>query len=49
MSLRDGGFDGVLAKCRKVVGHFKHSPANSDELNAQQASLEHYLSSTHIF
>ncbi|KAJ8369426.1 hypothetical protein SKAU_G00094540 [Synaphobranchus kaupii] len=33
-------FDGVLAKCRKVVGHFKHSPANSDELNAQQASLE---------
>ncbi|XP_059927935.1 E3 SUMO-protein ligase ZBED1-like [Gadus macrocephalus] len=39
MSLRDGGFDGALAKCRKVVGHFKHSPANSDELNAQQASL----------
>ena len=39
MSLRDGGFDGALAKCRKVFGHFKHSPANSDELNAQQASL----------
>ncbi|KAJ7995640.1 hypothetical protein DPEC_G00246680 [Dallia pectoralis] len=35
----DGGFDGALAKCRKVVGHFKHSPANSDELNVQQASL----------
>uniref|UniRef100_A0AAV2KZQ0 HAT C-terminal dimerisation domain-containing protein n=1 Tax=Knipowitschia caucasica TaxID=637954 RepID=A0AAV2KZQ0_KNICA len=34
-----GGFDGALAKCRKVVGHFKHSPANSDELNVQQASL----------
>ncbi|KAF1384029.1 hypothetical protein PFLUV_G00137990 [Perca fluviatilis] len=39
MSLREGGFDGALAKCRKVVGHFKHSPANSDELNVQQASL----------
>ncbi|KAL7398344.1 hypothetical protein ABVT39_008211 [Epinephelus coioides] len=39
VSLRDGGFDVVLAKCHKVVGHFKHSPANSDELNAQQASL----------
>ena len=37
--IREGGFDGALAKCRKVVGHFKHSPANSDELNAQQASL----------
>ena len=39
MSLREGGFDGALAKCSKVVGHFKHSPANSDELNVQQASL----------
>uniref|UniRef100_A0A9J8BNG7 HAT C-terminal dimerisation domain-containing protein n=1 Tax=Cyprinus carpio carpio TaxID=630221 RepID=A0A9J8BNG7_CYPCA len=40
MSLWEGGFDGALAvKCRKVVRHFKHSPANSDELNVQQASL----------
>lgn len=39
MSLREGGFDGALAKCREVVGHFKHSPANSDELNVQQVSL----------
>ncbi|XP_055065255.2 E3 SUMO-protein ligase ZBED1-like [Misgurnus anguillicaudatus] len=39
MSLREGGFDGVLAKCRKVVRLFKHSPANTDELNVQQASL----------
>nr|XP_054591422.1 E3 SUMO-protein ligase ZBED1-like [Nothobranchius furzeri] len=39
VSLRESGFDGFLVKCRKVVGHFKHSPANSDELNAQQASL----------
>ncbi len=23
MSLREGGFDGALGKCRKVVGHFK--------------------------
>ena len=40
MSLRDGGFDAVLGKCRKVVGHFKHSPANTDELHAHQASLK---------
>ncbi|XP_060792592.1 E3 SUMO-protein ligase ZBED1-like [Neoarius graeffei] len=39
MSLREGGFDAALAKCRKMVGHFKHSPANSDELKVQQASL----------
>ncbi|XP_054592038.2 E3 SUMO-protein ligase ZBED1-like [Nothobranchius furzeri] len=39
VSLRESGFDGILVKCRKVVGHFKHSPANLDELNAQQASL----------
>ncbi|XP_077057585.1 E3 SUMO-protein ligase ZBED1-like [Siphateles boraxobius] len=39
MLLREGGFDGALAKCRRLVGHFKHSPANSDELNIQQASL----------
>ncbi|KAF1380226.1 hypothetical protein PFLUV_G00184640 [Perca fluviatilis] len=39
LSFALGGFDGALAKCRKVVGHFKHSPANSDELNVQQASL----------
>lgn len=39
MSLREGGFDAALAKCRKMVGHFKHSPANTDELKVQQASL----------
>ena len=33
--IREGGFDGILDKCHKVVGHF-----NSDELNAMQASLE---------
>ncbi|XP_042601431.1 uncharacterized protein LOC122140731 [Cyprinus carpio] len=39
MSLREGVFDGALAKWRKVVRLFKHSPANSDELNVQQPSL----------
>ena len=38
MSLRDSGFDGALAKCRKIVGHFKLSPANTAELKVQQAS-----------
>ncbi|KAK7933666.1 hypothetical protein WMY93_004562 [Mugilogobius chulae] len=36
MAFRDGGFDVPLAKCRKIVGHFKHSPANTSELKAQQ-------------
>ena len=39
MSLRESDFNDALAKCRKVVGHFKHSPANLAELNVQQASL----------
>lgn len=39
VALRDSGFDAPLAKCRKIVGHFKHSPANTSELKAQQASL----------
>ncbi len=38
VSLRDSGLDGALAKCRKIVGHFKHSPANTAELKVQQAS-----------
>ncbi|KAJ8374531.1 hypothetical protein SKAU_G00051110 [Synaphobranchus kaupii] len=38
VSLSNSGFDGALAKCRKIVGHFKHSPANAAELKAQQAS-----------
>uniref|UniRef100_A0AAV2K542 HAT C-terminal dimerisation domain-containing protein n=1 Tax=Knipowitschia caucasica TaxID=637954 RepID=A0AAV2K542_KNICA len=36
VSLANSGFDSVLAKCRKIVGHFKHSPANLAELNADQ-------------
>ncbi len=35
-SLRDSGLENVLAKCRKLVGHFKHSPANAAELRGQQ-------------
>ncbi|KAL7389051.1 hypothetical protein ABVT39_025546 [Epinephelus coioides] len=38
VSLSHSGFDGALAKCRKIVGHFKHSPANTAKLKAQQAS-----------
>ncbi|XP_065099150.1 E3 SUMO-protein ligase ZBED1-like [Paramisgurnus dabryanus] len=39
VSLADSGFVNALAKARKVVGHFKHSPANATELQAQQVSL----------
>lgn len=38
VSFCDSEFDGALAKCRKIVGHFKHSPANTAELKVQQAS-----------
>lgn len=39
VSLENSGFDTVLSKCRKIVGHFKHSPAGTDELHQQQAAL----------
>ncbi|XP_038594769.1 zinc finger BED domain-containing protein 4-like [Micropterus salmoides] len=39
VSLAESGFVNALAKARKVVGHFKHSPANAAELQAQQVSL----------
>ncbi|XP_057179364.1 E3 SUMO-protein ligase ZBED1-like [Triplophysa rosa] len=35
VSLQNSPFDSALAKCRKVVGHFKHSPA---ELEQQQVT-----------
>lgn len=38
VSLQDSAFDNVLAKCRKVVGHFKHSPANAAELEQKTNS-----------
>lgn len=38
VSLHNSPFDNALAKCRKVVGHFKHSPANAIELEQQQVA-----------
>lgn len=35
-SLQNSSFDTALAKCRKVVGHFRHSPPNAAELEQQQ-------------
>ncbi|RVE68512.1 hypothetical protein OJAV_G00093430 [Oryzias javanicus] len=34
--LHNSPFDSTLAKCRKLVGHFKHSPANFAELEQKQ-------------
>ncbi|XP_028425734.1 zinc finger BED domain-containing protein 1-like [Perca flavescens] len=39
VSLNDSGFHSVVAKCRKIVGHFKHSPSNAQELREQQVAL----------
>lgn len=41
VSLQNSAFDNVLAKCRKVVGHFKHSPASAAELEQKQIELGH--------
>ncbi|XP_063764699.1 E3 SUMO-protein ligase ZBED1-like [Eleginops maclovinus] len=38
VSLKDSGSESVLAQCRKIVGHFKHSPSNAQELNEQQVA-----------
>lgn len=38
VSLHDSGFECVLAKCCKIVGHFKHSPSNIQELKEQQVA-----------
>ncbi|XP_038149644.1 E3 SUMO-protein ligase ZBED1-like [Cyprinodon tularosa] len=38
VSLTNSPFDSALAKCRKVVGHFKHSPANQAQLEQQQVA-----------
>ena len=38
VSLTDGPFDGALAACRKVAGHFRHSPARQAELERQQVA-----------
>lgn len=37
--LADSGFTATLARCRKIVGHFKHSPSNTEELHKEQTQL----------
>lgn len=37
--LEDSSFQNALTKCRKIVGHFKHSPASTEELHQQQTAL----------
>ena len=39
VSLHDCEFDSMMAKCRKIVGHFKHSPSNAQELGEQQVAF----------
>ncbi|KAF7658133.1 hypothetical protein LDENG_00017050 [Lucifuga dentata] len=39
VSLSDSGLVNASSKSRKIVGHFKHSPANAAELQAQQVTL----------
>lgn len=38
VSLQNSPFDSTLAKCRKIVGYFNHSPANTAELKQQQVA-----------
>jgi len=38
LALCDSVFVNALAKCLKIVRHFKHSPANATELKVQQVS-----------
>lgn len=37
--LLDSALNDILAKCCKIVGHYKHSPANTEELHQQQTEL----------
>lgn len=39
MSLSDSGLVNALAKCRKIVSHFKDSLVNATEFQVQQAVL----------
>ncbi|KAL3983475.1 transcription elongation factor SPT4 [Sarotherodon galilaeus] len=41
VSLQNSPFNSALAKCRKVIGHFKHSPPNALELEQQQIAHFH--------
>ena len=39
-AINEAGVEALLSKCRKIVGHFKHSPANTTELKKQQEILK---------
>ena len=39
-AMDETGFDAILAKCHKIVGHFKHSPANNIELKKEQIAQD---------
>lgn len=41
VSLQNSPFNSTLTKCRKVIGHFKHSPAKALELKQQQIAHFH--------
>lgn len=41
VSLQNSPFNSALAKCRKVIGHFNHSPPNALELEQQQIAHFH--------
>lgn len=37
--ITESGLEATLSKSRKIVGHFKHSPANLTDLKVQQSRL----------
>ena len=39
-AIEETAFDKILAKCHRIVGHFKHSPANNMELHENQIDLD---------
>ncbi|XP_065652748.1 E3 SUMO-protein ligase ZBED1-like [Hydra vulgaris] len=39
-AIEETAFDITLAKCHRIVGHFKHSPANNMELHESQIDLD---------
>lgn len=38
--IKECGIDNILAKCRRIVGHIKHSPKNFAELKALQTQFD---------
>ena len=39
MYFHESGVEAVLSKARKIVGHFRHSPENDEELQTEQSKL----------